>query len=124
MQPPWTAAITGTRARSMQLKLSCMVWTWRRNASRARPGSLSWAASVVPAQPKSRPAVKCLPVEATTTARTVGSASIATNALGTSVQKAAFIVLSCAGRVSVTVAMPSAIASFKVSSSTHSLPKL
>jgi hypothetical protein len=38
MQPPWTAATTGTPACSTALKASCSHWMWRSRASAARPG--------------------------------------------------------------------------------------
>ena len=73
MQPPWIAAITGMRARSRQVKVSCSAERHLRRLARVRPISAPSPVAVTPASPvktaRSMPAVKCLPVDDSTIAR-------------------------------------------------------
>src|SRR3546814_2625330 len=66
-QPPWMAASTGTRQRSITAKVSCISATARRICSPTRPRSpCSMSPAILPNAARSSPPVKCLPVEAIT----------------------------------------------------------
>src|SRR4051812_48876240 len=114
MQPPWMAAITGMRALSSAVKLSCSISAVSRRRARWRPASADRFFSPSPEPPpeptslppvntaRSMPAEKCLPVEDKTMARAQPSALMPLMISGSSIQNAGTMVLSSSGRLSCT----------------------
>ena len=111
MQPPWMAAMTGIRAFSRAVKLSCKSMADSRSRARARPSSAG-ALGVLPSSPpsvprlppvntaRSMPAEKCLPVEEITMARARPSALMPLTMAGSSIQNSGIIEFSLSGRLS------------------------
>ena len=112
MQPPWTAASTGSRAFSSAVNDHCSTLALERIRACLRPSSASspcWPAKTA----RSIPAQKCLPVLEITTTRALAASLIEVTISGSSRQNSGTIVLSSSPRESRTWATPSAMSTSK-----------
>ena len=117
MQPPWIATSTGTRARSSAVKLSCSRLTNNDIVALRRPGSPSIDRPLLVNTDRSIPALKCLPVEEMTIARTSPESLSSPISCGSSVQNAGIMVFNASGRFNCTWATLSFVVTSKQVSS-------
>ena len=106
--------MTGKRTSAMAVKQSCSFFSWWRKRSRA-------ATSTVPSVPalantlRSMPALKCLPSDDSTAARTPPASSSWRNSCGISAQKAGVIALwRCGWFMRTCATAPSSVTSKQV----------